>query len=68
MRLLMQGEKSRGWAGEGEEQYLASVSEGRREKSHQGGRGQAAGNRERWKARTGKNISWNQSINIYCKA
>lgn len=43
----MQGEKSRGWAGEGEEQYLASVSEGRREKSHQGGRGQAAGNRER---------------------
>lgn len=56
VRLSMQGEKSSGGAGEGEKQSLTSVSEESREKSHHGGRGHAAGNRERWRARTGKYI------------
>lgn len=47
MRLSTHGEKNRGWGGEIEEKYLTSVSEERRDKSHQSGRGHAAGNRER---------------------
>lgn len=56
VRLSMQGEKSSGGAGEGEEQRLTSVSDESREKSHHGGKGHSAGNRERWRARTGKYI------------